>query len=202
QKSAMEIFRQVMKDGEMETNDMPFGSDLIGDEIKQEDILNDEKELKDEPVDAPLLDDDQKFDPYFHEDEFESKEPMLNGDMSNNLGDLDYIACDMMDNGEEKEETVDKTANTPQESETSLLAHNRVMEMQCSCCAYPHRATSWRTSRSRRCFSNLRSFCRLSTSQVIRVISTDLSMSAKTQTRIERYCVHLGEANSLFHTAA
>ncbi|GMR57211.1 hypothetical protein PMAYCL1PPCAC_27406, partial [Pristionchus mayeri] len=58
----------------------------------------------------------QNFDLKFNGDEFESKEPMLNEDMSDNLGDLDHMAGDMVDNGEEKEEAVDKIANTPPDS--------------------------------------------------------------------------------------
>ncbi|GMR43763.1 hypothetical protein PMAYCL1PPCAC_13958, partial [Pristionchus mayeri] len=74
------------------------------DVIKEEDIMNDEKEPKDEPIDPTLLDDDQKFDLNYNGDEFESKEPMLNHDMGNNISDQDFMADDVIDNGEEKEE--------------------------------------------------------------------------------------------------
>ncbi|GMR44050.1 hypothetical protein PMAYCL1PPCAC_14245, partial [Pristionchus mayeri] len=80
------------------------------DEIKEEDIMNDDKEPKDEPIDPTLLDDDQKFDLNYNGDEFESKEPMLNEDMGNNVGDQDFMTDDTIDDGEGIEETVDTTA--------------------------------------------------------------------------------------------
>ncbi|GMR44058.1 hypothetical protein PMAYCL1PPCAC_14255, partial [Pristionchus mayeri] len=70
-------------------------------------------ELKDEPIDPPLLDDDQKFDLNSNGGEFESKdESMLNGYMGNDLGYRDSMADDVIDSGEEKEEVVHTTANT------------------------------------------------------------------------------------------
>ncbi|GMR31299.1 hypothetical protein PMAYCL1PPCAC_01494, partial [Pristionchus mayeri] len=114
-KSAMEVFRQVIKQEEMENYDMSFGSDFSRDEIKEEDILNDEKEPKDESIDDLLLDedDDQKFHLDFKDDEIKFKEPILNANMGNNLGDQDYMASDVIDNGEEKEKTVDNAAKSP-----------------------------------------------------------------------------------------
>ncbi|GMR44091.1 hypothetical protein PMAYCL1PPCAC_14286, partial [Pristionchus mayeri] len=76
-----------------------------------------QKEPKDEPSDVPLPNDDQMFDMDFNGDEIVlNNEPMLNEDMSNNLGDWIYMAGDVIDNREEKEETVDSTANTPPDS--------------------------------------------------------------------------------------
>ncbi|GMR38118.1 hypothetical protein PMAYCL1PPCAC_08313, partial [Pristionchus mayeri] len=68
---------------------------------------------KDEPIDVPLVDDDQNFDMKFNGDEFESKdESIMDGNMGKDLGYQDFTADEKIDNGEEEEETIDTVTNT------------------------------------------------------------------------------------------
>ncbi|GMR43758.1 hypothetical protein PMAYCL1PPCAC_13953, partial [Pristionchus mayeri] len=82
-------------DEPLSNGNKPFALDLIGDEIKEEEIMNDDlMKQKEELIDPPFSDIDQVD----FIDELKD-ESFLNEDMSNDIGNINSLANDMIENG-------------------------------------------------------------------------------------------------------
>ncbi|GMR55075.1 hypothetical protein PMAYCL1PPCAC_25270 [Pristionchus mayeri] len=138
EKSAMEIFPQVIKNEGMENCDMKFGSDFISDEIKDEDILNGEginfgdrnsmiSEQREESIDttANTRANDSVENKGVGGERIDSiDETMLNGDLDDNIVGMDEISADQIDNDEAQ--TIDHDANIQKDStETAVVERRR-----------------------------------------------------------------------------
>ncbi|GMR35867.1 hypothetical protein PMAYCL1PPCAC_06062, partial [Pristionchus mayeri] len=94
--------------------DKPFVNDVIED-IKEEEIMNDDlMELKEELFDEPLSDVDKEL----------KDEPFLNEDMSDDIGDMNSLANDMIETRGENE-TAENNADSSKDSSETVEVEKR-----------------------------------------------------------------------------